>query len=116
LFRSTAGRVRCPVGVSDGVTGDVDLSHLAGRGVFKLWDQYENFKKVSIVDGRRLAWSDAIDLDADSLYLRLTGKAPEDIFPFLKEYTSYAEISRFYGSSSVCIMMTIIHPFPRALR
>jgi hypothetical protein len=75
---------------SDGVTGDVDLSHLAGRGVFKLWEQYENFKKVSIVDGRRLAWSDAIDLDADSLYLRLTGKAPEDIFPFLKEYTSYA--------------------------
>ncbi len=69
---------------ADGVMGKVDLSHLAGRGVFKLWDHYENFKKVSIIDGRRLAWSDEIDLDADALYLKLTGKAPEEIFPFLK--------------------------------
>jgi len=75
---------------SDGVAGEVDLSHLAGKGVFIFWNDYENFKNVSVEDGRRLAWSDEIDLDADSLYLKLTGKRPEDIFPALKEEPSHA--------------------------
>ena len=30
----------------DGIAGEVDLSHLAGKGVFSLWNNYENFKKV----------------------------------------------------------------------
>jgi hypothetical protein len=69
----------------DGVAGEVDLSHLAGKGVFVFWNEIKNFKKVSIENGRRLAWADEIDLDADSLYLRLTGKKPEELFPALKE-------------------------------
>src|SRR5688572_13291421 len=56
----------------DGTSGEVDLSHLAGKGVFTFWNDYENFKKVSIGNGRSLSWSDEIDLDADSLYLKLT--------------------------------------------
>jgi len=74
----------------DGVSGEVDLSHLAGKGVFKYWDQAENFYNVSVINGRWLAWSDEIDLDADTLYLKLTGKQPEDLFPVLKEYPTYA--------------------------
>ena len=70
---------------TDGLTGDVDLSHLAGKGVFSFWDQSDNFNKVSVVNGRWLGWSDELDLDADSLYLMLTGKKPEDIFPVLRE-------------------------------
>ena len=58
----------------DGIAGEVDLSHLVGKGVFTLWNNYENFKKVSIESGRSLAWQDEIDIDADSLYLKLTGK------------------------------------------
>lgn len=69
----------------DGTSGEVDLSHLAGKGVFALWKDYENFKKVSIEDNRQLAWSDEIDIDADSLYMKLTGKIPEELFPTLKE-------------------------------
>jgi hypothetical protein len=69
----------------DGISGDVDLSHLVGKGVFALWNNYENFKKVSVEDSRRLAWSDEIDIDADSLYMKLTGKTPEELFPALKE-------------------------------
>jgi len=75
---------------ADGLTGEVDLSHLAGKGVFALWNDAENFKKVSIEDGRRLAWSDEIDIDADSLYMKLTGKTPEELFPALKEDFSHA--------------------------
>ncbi len=75
---------------ADGISGEVDLSSLAGKGVFRYWNQYENFKNVSVVNGRWLAWSDEIDLDADSLYLKLTGKKPEDLFPVLKEDPTYA--------------------------
>jgi len=75
---------------NDGTSGEVDLSHLSGKGVFAFWKDYSNFKKVMIENGRSLAWSDEIDLDADSLYLRLTGKKPEEIFPALKEETTYA--------------------------
>ena len=70
--------------ISDHSAGNVDLSHLAGKGVFAVWNDYENFKNVSIEDGRRLVWSDEIDIDADSLYLKLTGKTPEELFPALK--------------------------------
>ncbi len=68
----------------DGASGEVDLSYLAGKGVFALWTDYENFKKVS-VEERRLVWFDEIDMDADSLYMKLTGKTPEELFPTLKE-------------------------------
>ena len=74
----------------DGIAGEVDLSHLAGKGVFALWSHYENFKKVSIGNGRSLVWSDEIDIDADSLYLKLTGKKPEELFPALREESTYA--------------------------
>jgi hypothetical protein len=70
---------------TDQSAGNVDLSHLAGKGVFTSWNTYENFNSVSIENGRRLAWPDEIDIDADSLYLNLTGKTPEDLFPALKE-------------------------------
>ena len=70
---------------NDQTAGVVDLSHLAGKGVFKSWKDYANFKNVIIENGRRLVWPDEIDIDADSLYLKLTGKSPEDLFPALKE-------------------------------
>lgn len=75
---------------NDGTAGEVDLSHLAGKGVFTFWNDYENFKNVSIEHGRWLSWSDEIDLDADTLYLKLTGKKPEELFPALKEESTYA--------------------------
>jgi hypothetical protein len=75
---------------ADGVVGEVDLSHLAGKGVFTYWDQYENFRNVSVINGRWLEWSEEIDLDADSLYLKLTGKKPEELFPLLKDDPTYA--------------------------
>ena len=74
----------------DDTTGEVDLFHLAGKGVFALWNNSENFEKFSIGNGRSLTWSDEIDIDADSLYLKLTGKKPEELFPALKEESTYA--------------------------
>jgi len=31
---------------ADGVKGEVDLSHLAGKGVFSLWNDYTIFENV----------------------------------------------------------------------
>ena len=64
----------------DGVSGEVDLSHLAGKGVFKYWDDYANFEKVYIAEGGEIAWSDTIDLCPDTLYMRITGKSVDELF------------------------------------
>ena len=74
----------------DGRQGIVDLSHLAGKGVFCLWNDYDVFRKVKIGSSGELVWNDQVDLCPDSLYLKLTKQKPEDIFPSLKERAAYA--------------------------
>ena len=74
----------------DGVRGMVDLSDLAGKGVFALWDDRRVFEQVRIGSFGELAWGDKIDLCPDSLYLRATGKKPEDVFPALRREVAYA--------------------------
>lgn len=66
---------------SDGAAGEVDLSRLAGRGVFAAWEDRTFFESVEIRGGRVVAWSDEIDLCADALYLQLTGKPVQDLMP-----------------------------------
>jgi hypothetical protein len=68
----------------NGVQGGVVLSDLVGSGVFRLWSDYREFKKVKISDTGDLTWSGQVDLCSDALYLRVTGKRPEDVFPILK--------------------------------
>lgn len=69
----------------DGVQGTVDLHKLTGSGVFALWNDYDSFKNVKIGDSGELVWSDQVDLCPDSLYLQVTGKKAEDVFPGLKK-------------------------------
>ena len=75
---------------ADGVEGEVDLSHLVGKGVFAAWRDRAFFERVRIGAGRTIAWNEEIDLCPDALYLRLTEKRPEDLFPALKEQTAHA--------------------------
>ncbi len=79
---------RIRVKYSDGVEGEVDLSHLVGKGVFAAWKDYEEFRKVRVGEGGELIWSDDIDLCPDAIYLKLTGKKPEELFPKLQELMS----------------------------
>lgn len=72
------------VAFSDGTRGVVDLSRLAGRGVFSLWNEPGAFERAAIQEGRAVVWSDEADLSADSLYLQLTGMRPGDLFPSLR--------------------------------
>ena len=68
----------------DGTVGIVDLSHLAGRGVFETWKTPGFFQKVVLTPVGALEWPGQIDLCPDALYLQLTGKRPEEVFPKLR--------------------------------
>jgi hypothetical protein len=68
----------------DGTQGEVDLSDLTGRGVFAAWADRRVFTEVRVDESGGVAWPGEIDLCPDALYLRLTGKAVEDVFPGLK--------------------------------
>ena len=74
----------------DGVEGVVDLSAEVGRGVFAIWTSLEAFARFRIERGRRIVWSDDVDLCADALYLEVTGQRPEDLFPRLKGEVAHA--------------------------
>lgn len=69
---------------SDGVKGEVDLSDLAGKEVFTLWSDPSFFENVHIGLHREIKWNDEIELCPDSLYLKLTGKTPGELFPRLR--------------------------------
>jgi len=64
----------------DGTEGEVDLSHLAGNGVFSAWEQEGVFAQVKLGPHGQIEWPGELDLCPDALYLTLTGKRPEDIF------------------------------------
>ena len=74
----------------DQIRGIVDLSDLVGTGVFAKWCNYDDFKRIRIGTSGELIWDDEIDLCPDSLYLKVTGKKPEDLFPMLKGGRSHA--------------------------
>lgn len=68
----------------DGTEGEVDLSDMAGRGVFQAWNDIPFFNSVRLAGHGAIEWGSHIDICPDAMYLRLTGKSPEDIFPNLR--------------------------------
>jgi hypothetical protein len=74
----------------NGEIGTVDLSSLAGRGVFEAWNVPGVFESVSVTDEGAVRWASDIDLCPDALYLRMTGKQPEQIFPALHNQATHA--------------------------
>jgi hypothetical protein len=74
----------------NGQKGIVDLSDLAGRGVFEVWQLPNVFEQVQVTEEGAVQWPGDIDLCPDALYLRLTGKKPEEVFPALQSRLSHA--------------------------
>jgi hypothetical protein len=58
----------------DGTQGDYDMSHLAGKGVFKSWDTDNNFYKVSInPESGAITWPGDLDIDTINAYCKIKG-------------------------------------------
>ena len=64
-----------------GEEGEINLSHLAGRGVLGAWADRRFFESVTINSYGEIAWGDVIDLCPDALYMQLTGKTVEEVMP-----------------------------------
>lgn len=75
---------------ADGVEGMADLSELVGKGVFAAWHDYDFFRQAYIADYGSLTWPGELDLCPDALWLQVTGKQPEDLFPNLKTIATHA--------------------------
>ena len=69
----------------DGASGELDLGHLVGQGVFKAWDTPGYFETVRVTEYGSIAWGDTDDIELcpDALYMRLTGKPVEEVWPGL---------------------------------
>ena len=74
----------------DGISGEVNLSGFVGKGVFSAWEAPEAFEKVWLAEAGHPEWPGGIDLCPDSLYMQLTGKTPEQVFPTLKQIPTHA--------------------------
>ena len=68
----------------DGASGTVDLSSLAGRGVFAAWNDRRCFEDVHIAPAGGIAWGADLELCPDALYLQLTGVPAEEVLEGLR--------------------------------
>lgn len=75
---------------NDGTAGEVDLGPLVGRGVFAAWLVPGTFERVAITEAGALEWPGGLDLCPDALYLQMTGKRPEELFPVLQKLAAHA--------------------------
>jgi hypothetical protein len=69
----------------NGESGVVDLSSFVGHGVFNVWEDPSVFNSVRVTDHGAVEWPGEIDLCPDALYLQMTGKSADEIFPALKQ-------------------------------
>ena len=69
---------------SDGSAGEVDLSGMAGKGVFRAWDDPGFFGRVHVAAHGAVAWSQEIELCPDALYIELTGQSLDEFLPGLR--------------------------------
>jgi hypothetical protein len=74
----------------NGESGVVDVSSFAGKGVFAAWNTPSVFESVSVNGEGAVEWRHEIDLCPDTLYLRMTGKKPEEIFLGLQGHLSHS--------------------------
>ncbi|QJD78047.1 DUF2442 domain-containing protein [Spirosoma rhododendri] len=63
---------------ADGLAGTLDLSDLAGKGVFKIWDEDDLFFHPYISETGSISWNEQVDIDATNAYLKIKGISFDD--------------------------------------
>jgi hypothetical protein len=89
-FAKALANHRLELKYESGETGVVDLSALAGRGVFAAWNDPGIYNAVRVTADGAVEWPGELDLCPDALYLQMTGKSPLDVFPSLDEQPAHA--------------------------
>lgn len=74
----------------NGESGAVDLSSFVGRGVCAAWETPGVFEQVTVTDEGAVQWPGEIDFCPDALYLRMTGRRPEEILPAIGNRMTHA--------------------------
>lgn len=83
-------KYKIEVEFSDGTHGVYDLSHLAGKGVFKFWDKDDNFSKIFVSkESGAISWEDQIDLDTLNIYCAIKGISPDKFLQSQTHHASY---------------------------
>ena len=68
---------------ADGTEGEVDLRRWASLGVFRAWSDPDLFRSVTVRPYGAVAWGegDGMEICQRSLYMDLTGKTAEEMYP-----------------------------------
>jgi hypothetical protein len=75
---------------NEGSEGVLDLEELSGKGVFKSWDEDDNFSKVFIRDeSGAITWPDEIDIDTLNAYFTIKNIDPEEYFKGEKKHAAH---------------------------
>lgn len=70
-------RYRVWVRFADGVRGEVDLSHLVGRGLFARWRRPGEFERLAVdPEAGTIVWPGGLDVAPDALHERLASGSP----------------------------------------
>lgn len=81
---------RLELAFESGEQGVVDLSSMVGRGVFAAWNDTTVFERVSVTEFGAVEWPGGLDLCPDAIYLQMTGKRADEVFPALQNRLSHA--------------------------
>ena len=68
-------RLAARVKFEDGLEGEVNLAHLVGRGVFKMWaDDPSEFARLRVDnESGTVTWPGGLDVAPDAIYQRIVG-------------------------------------------
>src|SRR5215212_3926587 len=90
VFAKPLPAYRLELKFDNGESGVIDLSSMVGRGVFAAWQQPNVFEQVSVTDVGAVEWPGGIDLCPDALYLQMSGKNIDEVFPTLRNRLTHA--------------------------
>lgn len=72
ISATSLGKYKLRLAFNDGTEGTVDLSDMAGKGVFTAWDKNDLFDKVYIDnESGAIAWPGNLDIDTLNCYLQI---------------------------------------------
>ncbi|MBN9352390.1 MAG: DUF2442 domain-containing protein [Chitinophagaceae bacterium] len=72
---------------ADGVKGDYDLGHLAGKGVFQSWEEGDIFFNVGVdAESGSIVWPGGSDIDPLHVYCRIKGIPVDEYLDSLSHY------------------------------